>query len=369
MGRIITQSVGVDTPIIGLPGSIKFEKIFNNSPFGRLAGNSTGLVYIDVNGVIFAYGAQDSSFNTDPNGLTAHPPANLKKSKYVAFGSGIGNGPCIAVHEDGTITEWGYRQFYLYYPSYQLNGWQGGGSPTLVGENSNFIKVVGAGSGAIVTEFVMIGLKSNGDILSWGIMFAVNIPLLNTFKNAKDIAAGRKYVIILKNDGTVTNGTLNASNVFQRFVAGSTGNSSLANTQIPAELTNVSSIVGGEDHVLALKGDGTVVAWGKNTDGQSTVPVGLNNVVQIAAGYDHSLALKSDGTVVAWGKNTNGQCNIPTSATNIASIYAWGNSSGAISNYGEFIFWGLDTWSTNPNNPFQAQNWKRVIISNRLILN
>jgi alpha-tubulin suppressor-like RCC1 family protein len=41
----------------------------------------------------------------------------------------------------------------------------------------------------------------------------------------------------------------------------------------------------------ALKGDGTVVAWGRNDLGQTNVPAGLNTVVAIAAGHAHSLAL------------------------------------------------------------------------------
>ena len=46
---------------------------------------------------------------------------------------------------------------------------------------------------------------------------------------------------------------------------------------------------------------GRVVAWGSDSYGQSTVPDGLSDVTAIAAGNAHSLALKSDGTVVAWG--------------------------------------------------------------------
>src|SRR5687767_3244865 len=53
----------------------------------------------------------------------------------------------------------------------------------------------------------------------------------------------------------------------------------------------------GSYHSLALKQDGTVVAWG-----QTSVPAGLSNVVAVAAAADNSLALKSDGTVVGWGR-------------------------------------------------------------------
>jgi alpha-tubulin suppressor-like RCC1 family protein len=72
---------------------------------------------------------------------------------------------------------------------------------------------------------------------------------------------------------------------------------------IPAGLNGVVAVAGGLVHSLALKGDGTVVAWGCSLGnvGQCTVPSDLSNGVAIAAGRLHSLALKGDGTVVAWG--------------------------------------------------------------------
>src|SRR5262249_38667691 len=83
-------------------------------------------------------------------------------------------------------------------------------------------------------------------------------------------------------------------------------------------LVGVTQVAAGDHHSLALKADGTVVAWGGNELGQlgdgsttnrpSPVAVpGLTNVAQVAAGFDHSLALKGDGTVLAWGNNTDGQ--------------------------------------------------------------
>ena len=60
-------------------------------------------------------------------------------------------------------------------------------------------------------------------------------------------------------------------------------------------------IAAGYNHGLALKADGTLLAWGQNDCGQTDVPAGLTNVAAIAAGASHSLALKSDGTVVGWG--------------------------------------------------------------------
>ena len=49
----------------------------------------------------------------------------------------------------------------------------------------------------------------------------------------------------------------------------------------------------------------SVVAWGDNGNGQTTVPVtALSGVTAIAAGDNHTVALKDDGSVIAWGAGT-----------------------------------------------------------------
>src|ERR1035437_6173672 len=68
---------------------------------------------------------------------------------------------------------------------------------------------------------------------------------------------------------------------------------------------------------------GTVVAWGRNVEGQTTVPAGLSGVVTaIAASYSHTVVLKSDGTVVAWGSNSSGQTNVPAGLSGVTAIAA-----------------------------------------------
>lgn len=88
-------------------------------------------------------------------------------------------------------------------------------------------------------------------------------------------------------------------------------------------VTNAVAIAGGNSHSLALRADGTVMAWGANDVGQlgngtlnpSPTPVqvpGLSHVVAIAAGFegDASYALLSNGTVRAWGDGGDGQLGI-----------------------------------------------------------
>ena len=45
-------------------------------------------------------------------------------------------------------------------------------------------------------------------------------------------------------------------------------------------------------------------------------------MVEISAGDYHSLALKKDGTVVAWGGNSSKQCDVPTGLTDVVGISA-----------------------------------------------
>src|ERR671920_612166 len=119
---------------------------------------------------------------------------------------------------------------------------------------------------------------------------------------------------------------------------------------MPVEVSNLDGgelkvIAGGANHSLALKNDGTVLAWGLNQDGQlgdgtntdSSTPVEvkdpndpsgyLSGVKALAAGSSHSLALKDDGTIWAWGNNESGQLGDGTNA-NSTQLVKVANLSG-----------------------------------------
>ena len=62
-------------------------------------------------------------------------------------------------------------------------------------------------------------------------------------------------------------------------------------------------------HTVGLRQDGTVVAAGRNTDGQCNV-TDWSGIVAIDCGAYHTVGLKADGTVVAVGRNEEGQCDV-----------------------------------------------------------
>ncbi len=88
-------------------------------------------------------------------------------------------------------------------------------------------------------------------------------------------------------------------------------------------MSNVVQIAAGAYHNVAMKDDGSVFVWGRNTEGEagngSSGANGLiyqltptrselgGKVIDIRAGGFHTLARKTDGSIFAWGSNSFGQ--------------------------------------------------------------
>ncbi|MFH1816307.1 MAG: S8 family serine peptidase [Pseudomonadota bacterium] len=170
-------------------------------------------------------------------------------------------------------------------------------------------------------------VKSDGTVVAWGyngngqlgggetlgLLRAYPGTPIPSLTNMRDVATGDYHTVALKGDGTVVSWGYNGQ--------GQLGNGTTTDSSGPvsvAGLTNVIAVAAGGEHTLALKSDGTVWAWGYNYFGQlgrapynftdSSTPVqvyGLTDVVAIAAGGKRSLALKKDGTVWAWGILSN----------------------------------------------------------------
>src|SRR5436190_3484095 len=148
-----------------------------------------------------------------------------------------------------------------------------------------------------------------------------NVPTGLT--NIVAVAAGLEDALALRADGTVVAWGANDYGI----------------TNVPAAATNVVSISSGWLFHTALRADGTVVTWGA----LPPAPSGLSNVVAIAAGgHQFCLALKQDRTVIAWGYNGSGQTNVPAGLTNVLAVAAGLDHSLALCADGTVVGWGED---------------------------
>ena len=121
------------------------------------------------------------------------------------------------------------------------------------------------------------------------------------------------------------------------------GSNSNGQTTTPS-LSGVAAVAAGASHSIALLDAGTVVAWGLNTSGQTTVPSTATGVTEVTAGAEHNLVRKSDGTLIAWGNNTYGQCTIPANITTATKVAAGKDYSLALLANGTLRAWGDNTW-------------------------
>ena len=192
------------------------------------------------------------------------------------------------------------------------------------------------------------GFSSWTEIVGWGDNSDGQATSPVGLTNVTAVAVGANHSLALRSDGTVV--AWGANDGLERYY-GDDGNVYsfpvyYGQATVPDGLMQVTAIAAGGYHSLALKSDGTVVGWGGNDDGwgnstgQATVPDELMNVAAIAAGYVHSLSLKSDGTVVGWGDNSVGQLNVPGGLTNVTAIAAGEHHSLALLGDGTVVGWG-----------------------------
>jgi alpha-tubulin suppressor-like RCC1 family protein len=136
--------------------------------------------------------------------------------------------------------------------------------------------------------------------------------------NWKQVGNGTNHTSAVKTDGTLwtfgrnTNGQLGVNDTIQRCTP----------VQTSAGGTNWKQVTGGANHTAAIKTDGTLWTWGLNTNGQlgvndtntRTTPVQTftqsSNWKQVTGATNHTAAIKTDGTLWNWGLNTNGQLGV-----------------------------------------------------------
>lgn len=209
-------------------------------------------------------------------------------------------------------------------------------SPTTLGSAANW-KMITAGDGFVfwlltTGESGGLGYNLEGQLGAETVINSLSGLTLGDYWNY--IAASSRHMCGIKTDGTLWSWGNNAD--------GRLGLSDLTHrsspTQIGALTTWKQVSSGGTAHTLAIKTDGTLWAWGLNTNGRlglndlthrsSPEQVGaLTNWKEVQCGDSYTVALKTDGTLWSWGLNTNGQLGI-NSVTGRSSPFQIGTLTG-----------------------------------------
>jgi len=270
----------------------------------------------------------------------------------------------VAVKNDGIVWAWGRNE----------DGQLGDNTTT---DRLTPVQVLGPGGAGFLTGvkavtagwYFTAALKEDGTVWAWGYNFKgvlgddtttdrlTPVQVLGPegagfLTGVKAVDAGSHHMVALKEDGTVWAWGSNTD--------GSLGNGSAASWWTPVQvldldgdgyLTGVKAVTAGSYCTMALKEDGTVLAWGNNdngrlgdgTDGFSTIPVQvlgpggagfLTEVMAVSAGYSHSMALKNDGTVWAWGKNEDGRLGDDTTTERWTPVQVLGPGGAGILDLG-----------------------------------
>lgn len=283
-------------------------------------------------GSVWSWGANNKGQLGDGTIVDRKLPAKIAGLANITKLSGGGT-HSLALRNDGTVWAWGDNS----------SGQLGDGTtddrhvPVQVQGLTNVIAIAAGYNHSLA-------IKNDGSVWAWGanesgqLGVPASAPRLTPAQvsgvsNAVAVTAGDGYQyfgggpttisfsVVAKNDGTVWTW----GNNFEGQLGDGTSNNVRPTPAQVAGLTGITAVAAGANHVLALRNDGTVWAWGDNgngalgdttqTDRRTPVQVALLSGIQaIAAGYQHSLALRNDGHVFGWGSFTYGQLGFGGSA-------------------------------------------------------
>lgn len=194
--------------------------------------------------------------------------------------------------------------------------------------NTRHFKLIVAASLAVLLTLICPtpDARADGRVYSWGGDGIYNgFPThadTSWISNVVAIAAGSYQSIALKSNGTVIAWGANAE------------------TNFPPGLSNVVAVAAYDASCAALKANGRVLVWGTTygTLAPTNIPPNLEDVAAISLGYGMCLALKSNGTVVAWGSRWT-VTNVPPVLSNVVAISAGAYHALAARADGTVVAW------------------------------
>ena len=188
-----------------------------------------------------------------------------------------------------------------------------------------------------------LALRSDGTVEAWGSNTFGQTDVPADCNNIVAIAAGEHFSLALKKNEDGSLGSLVAWGIED----GSTPDDGQV-SDLP-EGNDFVAIAAGRYHGLALKNDGSIVGWGRQTEGQTTTAIPNDFFVKLAGGGFHSLGIRADGltgTIRTWGTSFWGLDQIPADA-NFIAVSAGQAHSMALREDNKIAAWGVDNGGTD----------------------
>jgi len=166
-----------------------------------------------------------------------------------------------------------------------------------------------------------------GDLAFFGDRISAGLPATDAdpFGGYVAVSVSSTHVLALRADGTVS--AFGGDNLFGERL-------------VPSGVTGAVAVVAGEFFSAALLANGQVVAWGSDASGVVSVPLNATNVVSLRAGASHLVALRGDGSVVAWGNAADGRTSVPAGLSRVVKIAAGRGHTLALKDDGTVTAWG-----------------------------
>ena len=231
-----------------------------------------------------------------------------------------------------------------------------------------------------------------------GTTYDRNVPVqIGLDTDWASVSVGAGFTVATKSDGSLWYWGASWDDVMN----GNLGSSTYRITK-PTQIgtnTDWSNVVVGYSHILALKTDGSLWAWGRNRFGQLGDGTTIERSVPVQVGSDtdwasivasniHTMAIKQDGSLWAWGYNAGGMFGDGTSSdrysplqttpikigtdTDWMMIATGGSHTAALKRDGSLWTWGTnqvgqlgDGTTINRYNPAQIGTyigWKYVSV-------
>jgi alpha-tubulin suppressor-like RCC1 family protein len=173
-------------------------------------------------------------------------------------------------------------------------------------------------SGLIVTPELWVWGRGNLGQLGINNLNNRSIPV-TTFAGGttwKQVSGGSSYTAAIKTDGSLW--------TWGRNSYGQLGDNTTTNRSIPVTTfaggTDWKQVSCGNQHIAAIKTDGSLWTWGRSVDGRIgtnditpnrltpvTTFAGGTNWKQVSCSISHTAALKTDGSLWSWGFGNEGQ--------------------------------------------------------------